>query len=304
MGARVATDEYDKEQAGDFALWKGWDDADGDVGWETPLGKGRPGWSIECSAMAMKYLGPHFDIHTGGVDNIFPHHDNEIAQSEGATGTTFVNVWLHAGHLIVEGQKMAKSLGNYYTLRDLLDQGYSPRAIRYLLLATHYRQPLNFTFEALRASAEALRRLFDFVDNVTAATMRTAVPNPQVSRAVENVQARFEDAMDDDLNISPALAAVFDFVREINREMAGQKLAYEDGRNVVDTMERFDRVLGVLGREAETPDEHIDNLIADRDRARREKNWARADEIREELSKLGILLEDTPDGTKWKRRIA
>jgi cysteinyl-tRNA synthetase len=303
MGARVATDEYEKEAVGDFALWKAWDEKDGDVGWETPLGKGRPGWSIECSAMGMKLLGNHFDIHTGGVDNIFPHHVNEIAQSEGATQEKSVNFWLHSAHLIVDSQKMAKSLKNFFTLRDLLDQGYAPRAIRYLLISTHYRQQLNFSFESLKAAAEGLQRLYDFVDNVTSSTMKTAVPNPEITKAVERVQSRFEEALDDDLNMSPALGAIFDFVREVNREMAANKLAYEDGRNVLDTMDRFDTVLGVLKREEETVDAHIESLIRERDQARREKNWPRSDEIREALSQLGIVLEDTPDGTKWKRRV-
>lgn len=303
MGQRVASDEYEKEQVGDFALWKAWDEQDGDVFWETPLGKGRPGWSIECSAMATALLGNHFDIHTGGVDNIFPHHVNEIAQSEGATGEPFVNVWLHSSHLIVEGQKMSKSLNNFYTLRDLLDKGHSPRAIRYLLLSTHYRKQLNFTFDSLAASTEALQRLFDFVDNVTASTMETAMPNPAITRAVENVRARFEEAMDDDLNISGALGKVFDFVKEVNREMAKQKLSYEDGRNVLDTMDRFDTVLGVLKREIVSIDERIEQLIGERETARREKNWGRSDEIREELQTIGIILEDTADGTKWKRKI-
>jgi cysteinyl-tRNA synthetase len=303
MGARVATDEYEKEQVGDFALWKAWDDADGQVYWDTAIGKGRPGWSIECSAMSMKILGNHFDIHTGGVDNIFPHHVNEIAQSEGATGEKFVNFWLHSAHLIVEGQKMAKSLNNFYTLRDLVGKGYSPRAIRYLLLSTHYRQQLNFTFDSLGAAAEALQRLYDFVDNVSTSTMKTATPNPRVTQAVERVQARFEEAMDDDLNISPALGAIFDFVRDVNREMAELKLTYEDGRNVLDTMDRFDTVLGVLKRQHESLDAHVESLINERNRARREKNWSRSDEIREQLAQRGIVLEDTSQGTKWKRKV-
>jgi cysteinyl-tRNA synthetase len=198
---------------------------------------------------------------------------------------------------------MSKSLNNFYTLRDLLDKGHSPRAIRYLLLSTHYRKQLNFTFDSLAASTEALQRLFDFVDNVTASTMETAMPNPAITRAVENVLARFEEAMDDDLNISGALGKVFDFVKQVNREMAKQKLSYEDGRNVLDTMDRFDTVLGVLEREAVSIDERIEQLIGERETARREKNWGRSDEIREELQSIGIILEDTADGTKWKRKI-
>jgi cysteinyl-tRNA synthetase len=303
MGARVASDEYEKEQVGDFALWKAWDEGDDDVFWETPLGKGRPGWSIECSAMSTAILGNHFDIHTGGVDNIFPHHVNEIAQSEGATGEKFVNVWLHSAHLIVEGQKMSKSLGNFFTLRDLVEKGYSPKAIRYLLMATHYRQQVNFTFDSLGAAAEALQRLYDFIDNVTSSTMKTMTPNPEITASVEKVQNRFEEALDDDLNISPALGAIFDFVREVNRILTKGKLAYEDGRVVLDTMDRFDTVLGLLKREEVTLDDHVEQLITLREQARREKNWPRSDELREELSKLGIILEDTPDGTKWKRKV-
>lgn len=303
MGARIATDEYEKEQVGDFALWKAWDEGDGDIYWETPLGKGRPGWSIECSAMSMKLLGNHFDIHTGGVDNIFPHHVNEIAQSEGATGEKFVNYWLHSAHLIVEGQKMAKSLQNFHTLRDLLERGYTPRTIRYQLLSTHYRQQLNFTFDSLKAAAESLQRLYDFIDNVATSTLKTAVPNPKIGEAVQTVQQRFEEAMDDDLNVSPALGAIFDFVREVNREMSGKKLTYEDGRNVLDTMDRFDIVLGVLERKDESIDARIESLIEERNRARKEKNWARSDEIRDELAQMGIILEDTAAGTKWKRKV-
>lgn len=303
MGARVATDEYEKEQVGDFALWKAWDEGDGEVFWETPLGKGRPGWSIECSAMAMALLGRHFDIHTGGVDNIFPHHVNEIAQSEGATGETFVNVWLHSAHLVVEGQKMAKSLGNFFTLRDLLSRGHSPLAVRYLLLSTHYRQPLNFTFDSLQGAGEALQRLHDFVDNVTSSTLKTATPHPEISHAVEIVQTRFEDALDDDLNMSPALGAIFDFVREVNRVRSRQKLSYEDGRMVLDTMDRFDQVLGVLKRQEAGVEAHVEALLAERLEARQQKNWARSDEIREQLSGMGIVLEDGPEGTRWKRRL-
>ncbi len=303
MGARIATDEYEKEQVGDFALWKAWDEGDGDVAWDTPLGRGRPGWSIECSAMSTAILGNHFDIHTGGVDNIFPHHVNEIAQSEGATGERFVNVWLHSAHLIVEGQKMAKSLGNFFTLRDLVARGHSPLAVRYLLLSTHYRQPLNFTFDSLSAAGEGLQRLYDFIDNVTSSTLKTATPNPEVARAVETVQSRFEDALDDDLNMSPALGALFEFVREVNRAMTRQKLSYEDGRVVLDTMDRFDTVLGVLKRQTDTVDAHVEALMAEREEARRQKNWARSDEIREQLAGMGIVLEDSAQGTKWKRRI-
>jgi len=206
-GARISHDEYDKELWADFALWKAWTPEDGDIYWDTPLGRGRPGWHIECSAMSMKYLGETFDIHTGGEDNLFPHHENEIAQSEAATGKPFVRYWLHCAHLIVEGKKMSKSLGNYYTLRDLLEKSYKPMAIRYLLLSTHYRQKLNFTFEGIKAAESAIDRLREFRDMLEEyAAKNIPGTDPKVTEALEDGLEGFERAMDDDLNISPALA--------------------------------------------------------------------------------------------------
>jgi cysteinyl-tRNA synthetase len=300
-GVRVAADEYEKEQASDFALWKGWDETDGPVFWKTDLGKGRPGWHIECSAMSTKYLGNHFDIHCGGVDNIFPHHENEIAQSKAATGDKFVNYWMHNEYLIVEGRKMSKSLGNYYTLRQVLEKGYPAVAVRYLLMATHYRQQLNFTFDGLEGAKGAIERLWDFMDNVSA--VKGGEPNPAVDEHIERALGKFEESLDDDLNISPALAAVFDFVRDINRLIHEGTLSSADGARVLDTMNRFDSVLGLMEREKTDLDSEIEVLIAERIDARKNKDFATADKIRDDLLDRGILLEDTPAGTKWKRKL-
>ena len=225
-GNRVVADEYEKEQLADFALWKSWDLEDGEVFWETEVGKGRPGWHIECSAMSMKYLGKHFDIHTGGVDLIFPHHENEIAQSEAATGEKYVNFWLHNEHLMVEGRKMAKSYGNYYTLRDLLEKGYNPIAIRYLLMATHHRQQLNFTFDGLEGAKNALQRLYDFVDNLK--LIKGEKDNPEIEEVLQKAKKEFEEALDDDLNTSEALGVTFTLVKEVNRLMDENAISRSD----------------------------------------------------------------------------
>ncbi|MFQ6008695.1 MAG: cysteine--tRNA ligase [Candidatus Zixiibacteriota bacterium] len=299
-GARVAADEYEKDSVSDFALWKAWDDDDGDVYWETELGKGRPGWHIECSAMSMKYLGNHFDIHTGGVDNIFPHHENEIAQSEGATGEKFVNYWLHSEHLIVEGRKMAKSLGNYYTLQDLLAKGYSGVVVRYALISTHYRQQLNFTFQGLEAARNALERYNDFISNLT------DYPGGQSDGSVNEIILRtekgFEEALDDDLNISEALGVVFDFIRDINRLKAEDRLSADERDQVLALIHKFDTVLGFKYQQADI-DSEIERLIQKRAEARKNKDFELADKIRDELLSKGIILEDTPQGVKWKRKL-
>lgn len=301
IGARVASDEYEKEQASDFALWKGWDQKDGDVFWETELGKGRPGWHIECSAMSMKYLGEHFDIHTGGIDNMFPHHENEIAQSESANGKKFVNYWLHSLHLIVEGRKMAKSFGNTYTLRDILDKGYNPKAVRYVLLATHYRQQLNFTFNGLKAAKNAIQRLFDFLDNLK--RVKGEKDNLEVDSLLQKAKMKFEDVLDDDLNISEGLGVIFDLVRDINRLIDDGKISRKDALKVIEQMRSFDKVLGVLEKDEFVLDERIRELIKKRELARFEKNWELADKIRKEIEKEGIIIEDTPEGPKAKRKI-
>ena len=300
-GARVASDEYEKDQVSDFAVWKGWDDADGDVFWETDLGKGRPGWHIECSAMSMKYLGEHFDIHTGAVDNIFPHHENEIAQSEAATGKPFADFWLHASHLIVEGQKMAKSLGNFYTLRQVLGKGYAPLAIRYLLLATHYRMQLNFTFEGLDAARNGLERYNDFIANL--ADVSSETDGGEADNFIRQAKEGFETELDDDLNISGALGKVFDFIRDINRIKAEGKLSRAEADRVLETMNSFDQVLGFRRQEEASLDDAIEAKIQARIDARNARNWAEADRIRDELLEQGIILEDNPTGTKWKRKL-
>ena len=300
-GARVAADEYDKEQVADFALWKGWDEKDGPVFWETEVGKGRPGWHIECSAMSMKYLGQHFDIHTGGVDLIFPHHENEIAQSESATGEKFVNFWLHNEHLMVEGRRMAKRYGNYYTLRDLLDKGYNPIAIRYLLLATHHRQQLNFTFDGLEAAKNALQRLYDFVDNLRLVSGEK--DDPEIDQILQKTKDDFEEALDDDLNASEALGVVFTLVKDVNRLMDEKKISTSGANKVLGLINGFDSVFGLLRREELILDEEVKSLIEKRTAARKEKDFKLADEIRKDLEERGIILEDTPAGTKWKRKM-
>ena len=239
-GARVASDEYEKESVSDFALWKAWDENDGDVFWETELGKGRPGWHLECSAMSMKYLGESFDIHCGGVDNMFPHHENEIAQAEAATGKTFVKYWMHSEHLIVEGKKMSKSFNNFYTLRQILEKGYSPLAVRYVLMATHYRQQLNFTFDGLDAARNALERYNDFYTNL--ADYPGGDSSGEANDFVKNALAHFEENLDDDLNISGALGVVFDFIRDINRLRAENKLSVEERDGALDAIKKIDTV--------------------------------------------------------------
>jgi len=299
-GARVAADEYEKDSVSDFALWKAWDEADGDVYWETDLGKGRPGWHIECSAMSMKYLGNHFDIHTGGEDNKFPHHENEIAQSEAATGEKFVNYWLHNGYLIAEGRKMSKSLGNDYKLRDLLERGYSRVAVRYMLISTHYRQQLDFTLEGLEAAGNALERYNDFINNL--ADYPGGKSDGTAQGLTDKALSAFEESLDDDLNISGALAAVFDFIRDINRIKAEDKLSAEERDEALKTIRRFDTVLNFTYDTADI-DEEIEQLIAQRTEAKKNKDYALADKIRDDLLSRRIILEDTPQGVRWKRKV-
>jgi len=300
-GARVVADEYEKEQVADFALWKGWDEKDGPVFWETKVGKGRPGWHIECSAMSMKYLGKHFDMHTGGVDLIFPHHENEIAQSESSTGEKFVNFWLHNEHLMVEGKRMGKRYGNYYTLRDLLDKGYNPIAIRYLLLATHHRQQLNFTFDGLEAAKNALQRLYDFSDNLK--LVKGEKDNPEAGQLLAKAKKDFEEALDDDLNTSEALGVIFTLVKDINRLVEEKRISSADAGTVLEAINGFDSVFGLLKREELILDEEVKSLIEKRVNARKEKDFKLADQIRRDLEEKGIILEDTPQGTKWKRKM-
>jgi len=299
-GARVANDEYDKDNAHDFALWKFWDENDGNVFWETELGKGRPGWHIECSAMSMKYLGETFDIHTGGVDLIFPHHENEIAQSEAATGKPFVNYWLHNEHLLVDNKKMSKSIGNFYTLRDLLKKGYNPRSIRYVLIATHYRQKMNFSFDGLEAADSAIKRLDEFMTKLN--NFKGTNHNPKVAEIIEKTKNDFENAMDDDFNISIALSAVFDFVKNINTFLMNNKMSKEDAQKAIKLMKGFDSVIGILKDEKKQEiSEEIKQLIEKRQEARKNNDYKLADKIRDELKDKGIVLKDTKDGVRWEK---
>ncbi len=300
IGLRVRQDEYAKEEAQDFALWKAWTFEDGDVCWETEIGKGRPGWHIECSAMSMKYLGETFDIHCGGVDNIFPHHENEIAQSEAATGKPFVDYWLHNEHLLVEGKRMAKRFGNYYTLRDLLQKGFDPTAIRFLLLSTHYRQQFNFTFEGLEAAKGAVHRLQNLMHRLNDAKGLGA--DGQAAKFIEKAETEFETAMNDDLNIGVALARLYDFVHEINALLDSNTISKQEANNVIALMTGFDRVLGVIGagKVEEALTKEAEALIAEREQARKSKDWKRADELRLRLKAMGILMEDTKAGVRWR----
>ncbi len=299
-GARVKTQEYDKENAKDFALWKFWKPADGDNFFETEIGKGRPGWHIECSAMSMKHLGETIDMHTGGVDLIFPHHENEIAQSEGATGKHFVKYWLHCEHLLVENKKMSKSLGNFYTLRDLLDKGYDPKAIRYTLMASHYRQQQNFSLKELEAADKTVNRLFEFEDRLKEADGKKT----DISKIIEKTKKKFESEMDDNLNISEALASVFNFMKEVNKLLDKGKISSKNAEELLNTLYNFDKVLGILEMEKEKVGKEkkkkIEKLLKEREKARKEKNFEKADEIREELKEMGIEVKDTEKGPKWK----
>jgi cysteinyl-tRNA synthetase len=295
-GARVKQDNYEKAEARDFALWKAYDKDDGDVFWDTPLGKGRPGWHIECSAMNTKYLGDTFDIHTGGIDLVFPHHENEIAQAEGATGKEYVKFWLHNQHLLVDGKKMSKSLGNFYTLRDLLKKGYNSTAIRYSLLSTHYRQKLNFTFKSLEAAKVAVDKLNNFIFVLNGMNCEEDVGN--INELVKEAKAAFELKMNDDLNISSALGVVFDFMKDINK----LHLSKNDASKIISFMEEINKVLGVIEfkKEEKIPAD-IKKLIDEREKARADKDWSKADKIRDELKEKGILLDDTPGGVRIKR---
>ena len=298
-GARVDVDEYEKEEARDFVLWKAYREEDGEAGWDSPFGKGRPGWHLECSAMSMKYLGETFDIHCGGEDNIFPHHENEIAQSEAATGKPFVNYWLHCGYLLVEGRKMSKSLGNFYTLKQVLEMGYQPRAVRYLLMSTHYHQQLNFTFDGLDAAKNALQRLQDFITALR--EISTEGDSTHVSKSVMQARNAFAKAMDDDLNIAPALGAVFTLVRDANRLIAEGKMTNNGAQKTLDFLQEIDTVLGVLDFSQQESEEEIEELIRQRNEARKNRDFNTADEIRDKLSSIGIILEDKAEGTRWKR---
>ncbi len=302
VGARVDADEYTKDDPADFVLWKA--HKEGEPSWDSPWGPGRPGWHIECSAMSMKYLGETFDIHTGGVDNKFPHHENEIAQSEGATGKQFVRYWLHCAHLVVDGEKMSKSLGNFYTLRDLLERGHDPRYIRYVLLGTHYRRPLNFSFEALEQARAELSRIDDLVERLEREATESA-GEARWQQRVDAAREAFGEALDDDLNISGAMGEIFKLVREVNAGLDRGEVAREDADAVLGFLREADRVVGALfpfeERREEAPPEVL-ALLEARTRARKERNWAEADRLRDEILARGWVVEDTPRGARLKRR--
>ena len=298
-GERVAADEYSKDDARDFVLWKA--AKPGEPSWETAVGTGRPGWHLECSAMSMAHLGETFDIHTGGVDLIFPHHEDEIAQSEAATGAPFVRTWLHCAHLQMGGRKMAKSVGNIARVSELLATGLSPRALRYALIAAHYRTGLSFSDESVGAAAAAVARLDAFETALT--TYRgDGADDPELPVAIGGARAAFIAAMDDDLGISSALAAVFDFVREVNRRIATRSLSSADAVRALDALRDLDRVLGLLpdaGEPALAPD--LVELLDQRAVARDGRDWAASDRIRDELAVRGIAVEDSRDGQRWRR---
>lgn len=313
-GARVEVDRYEKADARDFALWKA--PKPGEHFWETEIGPGRPGWHIECSAMAMKYLGDTLDVHTGGIDLAFPHHENEIAQSEAATGRPFVKCWLHAEHLIIDGEKMSKSLGNFYTLRDLFKKGHKPSTVRYLLASVPYRRQLNFTADGIRQAASSVERLRNFVARLKEGKFPTG-SNTAMGQRAQKAIADFEAGLSDDLNTAVALAAIFDLVRDVNTAIDRGEFRQQDAPHALSAMKKFDQILAVLEDNdqaklqaigfatsgAEISPEEIETLIAERQKTREQRNFKRADEIRQQLAERGILLEDSRDGgVRWKKK--
>ena len=300
-GVRINSDEYAKDSVADFALWKAWDENDGDVKWDSPWGPGRPGWHIECSAMSSKYLGSAFDIHTGGIDNMFPHHEDEIAQSEAASGQKWVNYWLHCEHLMLNGEKMSKSLGNFYTLRDLLDKGWTGREIRWVLVGAHYRKKLNFTFDALAQARETLNRFTAFFSRMR--TISSAGDGSEIKEQISNALDKFGSAMADDLNTAEALAQLFDLSREANRMADSGALSAAGAKAVLDAFKQFDRILGCLDvdkePEAEEFPAEVTALAEERAAARKAKDFAASDRLRDEIAALGYIIEDAPGGV-WR----
>jgi cysteinyl-tRNA synthetase len=313
-GARVDVDRYEKESARDFALWKA--PKEGEHFWKTSIGRGRPGWHIECSAMAMKYLGETLDIHTGGIDLAFPHHENEIAQSEGATGKHFVKYWLHAEHLLVEGEKMSKSLGNFFTLRDLFAKGYKPSALRFALASVPYRRQLNFTFDGLQQASSSVERLRNFADRLAQGKFPAGAHKSMASRIAEAAE-EFDAGLSDDLNTARALGAMFEFVREANIAMDKGEFSAADVPAAQKFLQTFDQIFSVLenndaqklqvlgyGQQSTNAgDAEIEKFVAERQLARQTRDFATSDRIRKTLAERGIILEDSRDGTvRWKRK--
>jgi cysteinyl-tRNA synthetase len=302
VGGRVEADEYSKDDVRDFALWKG--PRPGEPSWSTAIGDGRPGWHIECSAMSMRYLGPSFDIHTGGVDLIFPHHEDEIAQSEAATGQRFVRTWLHCAHLQMGGEKMAKRTGKLRRPSEIYAEGWSARALRYALLAAHYRAPLEFNDESLAAATSAVERLSTVLAALDGYREERA-DDPEVAAVLDRAHATFESSMDEDLAIAPALGAVFELVRDLNRRLADRTLSTADAQRAAVELRDLDRVLGVMepdeGAGREVLSAEVTALLEERVAARAAKDWVRSDSLRDALARLGVVVEDTRDGQRWKR---
>jgi cysteinyl-tRNA synthetase len=301
-GARVDMDEYDKADARDFVLWKA--KKEGEPSWPSPFGDGRPGWHIECSVMAMMYLGETLDIHAGGVDLIFPHHENEIAQSEALSGKPFARFWLHAEHLSVDMQKMSKSLGNIYTLREIIEMGYQPEALRYLLASVPYRKKLNFSMDGLDAARSSIERLRNYKLRLDTAKFPEG-DDPGVASRTGESRRKFDEALDDDLNTAEALAAIFEYVRDTNTLMDTGQFKAGNVPAALEVLARFDSVFDVIRpteKQGGMSDSAVDSLVAERSQAKKARNFARADEIRNQLTEGGIVLEDTKDGVRWKRK--
>ena len=302
LGERVENDEYEKEEMRDFALWKSYKKEEGDIFWNSPWGKGRPGWHIECSVMSIHYLGNHFDIHCGGVDNIFPHHENEIAQSQCATDEKFVNYWLHNEHLLVDNQKMSKSLGNFYTIRDLIKKGYSAESIRYTLISTHYRQKLNFTLEKLTNSQKSINKINELKRRVQLIPS-SKIDGRDFKEESSNMILEFSNCLKNDLNISGALGEMFIWINQAFKELDNDNVSLEGSLSIMKALESIDQVLGVLNSENTAEDDsRITNLLEKRTAARESKDWDLADQIREEIDALGYTVEDTDQGPIIKRK--
>ncbi len=329
-GARVDVDEYEKDSARDFALWKA--PKPGEASWDTPIGPGRPGWHLECSVMSMAELGPSFDLHAGGEDLIFPHHENEIAQSESLTGQPFARFWFHARFLLVEGEKMSKSLGNFFTIRDLVLKGHKPSSIRWLLTSVPYRNQLNFTFDGLKSAASSVEKLRNFRFRLTSAQLAEGA-NPAMAQLASETVDRVKGALEDDLNTAQAQAALFDMARKANAALDAGEVRKDDIKPLLAALEKFDEVFGVLkdddqpkmkavldwartvGREkeaspelleiagpAQLSDEQINQKIAEMEAARKSRNFKVSDALRGELTAAGIVVENTKDGVRWRRK--
>ena len=298
-GVRISNDEYAKDNVADFALWKAWTAADGDVKWASPWGDGRPGWHIECSAMAMKYLGKTFDLHTGGIDNMFPHHEDEIAQSECANGKKYVNYWLHCAHLIVNGKKMSKSTGNFFTLRELIEKGYTGRDMRYVLLGTHYRQKLNFTFESINGAKSALGRIDELVTKLKLISTDGSVSD-QITSKIEVMKSGFKSGIENDLTLSTSLASLFEFVRESNKVISDLNQA--EAVAILDALRDIDHVMGCLEiDQEEIIPEVVLKLGEERLAARASKDWAKSDELRDQITALGYSVKDGAQGSQFTK---